>query len=82
VDAATAATRAVGCAHRTALHHLNRLEEEGRLGTRVRGSRAMTRKQSPHGAPNLWTTPWHTATPWYVHETKAMKKALDYEQTP
>lgn len=28
---------AVGCAHRTALHHLNRLEEEGRLDSRMAG---------------------------------------------
>jgi predicted ArsR family transcriptional regulator len=27
----------VGCAHRTALHHLNRLEEEGRVGSRMAG---------------------------------------------
>ena len=28
---------AVGCAHRTALHHLNRLEEEGRVNSRMAG---------------------------------------------
>lgn len=28
---------AVGCAHRTALHHLNRLAEEGRLDSRMAG---------------------------------------------
>jgi predicted ArsR family transcriptional regulator len=28
---------AVGCAHRTALHHLNRLEEEGRVDSRMAG---------------------------------------------
>jgi predicted ArsR family transcriptional regulator len=27
----------VGCAHRTALHHLNQLEEDGRVGSRTAG---------------------------------------------
>lgn len=27
----------VGCAHRTALHHLNQLEEEGRVDSRMAG---------------------------------------------
>lgn len=27
----------VGCAHRTALHHLNALEEEGRVASRTAG---------------------------------------------